>query len=70
VLENNVLRKIFGPMWEEGTQNLRKLYNEELREFCSSPNICMVNESRSKRWAGNVARRGYKRNVYNFVWEV
>ena len=37
-----------------------------LQELCSSPDILIVNKSRRMGWEGNVARRGYKRNVYNF----
>jgi len=39
VLENRVLRRIFGPKWEEVRGEWRKLHNEELNGFYSSPNI-------------------------------
>jgi hypothetical protein len=39
VLENRVLRGIFGPKRDEGAGDWRKLHNEELHNFYSSPNI-------------------------------
>jgi hypothetical protein len=36
LFEYRVLRKIFGPMWEEGTQSCGKLHNDELQDLCSS----------------------------------
>jgi hypothetical protein len=39
---NRVLRRIFGPMTDEITRELRKLYNEKLTEMCSSPDILWV----------------------------
>jgi hypothetical protein len=39
VFENRVLRRIFGPKRDEVTGGWRKLHNEELRDFCSSPRI-------------------------------
>jgi hypothetical protein len=39
VLENRVLRKIFGPKRDEVTGEWRKLHNEELLDLYSSPSI-------------------------------
>jgi hypothetical protein len=39
VFENRVLRRIFGPKRDEVTRGWRKLHNEELHNFYSSPNI-------------------------------
>jgi hypothetical protein len=39
VLENRVLRIIFGPKREEMAGGWRRLHNEELHNFCPSPNI-------------------------------
>jgi hypothetical protein len=39
VLENRVLRRIFGSKRDEVTGGCRKLYNEELHNLYSSPNI-------------------------------
>ena len=61
VFENMVLRKIFGPRRDEVTGEWRRLYNEELNDFYSSPNIVRVIKSRRMRWAGHVARMGEER---------
>jgi hypothetical protein len=45
----------------------RKLYNEELHNFYSSPSIIRIMKSRKMRWAGHVARMGEKRNVYRLL---
>jgi hypothetical protein len=39
VFENRMLRKIFGPKRDEVTVGWRKLHNEELHSFYSSPSI-------------------------------
>jgi hypothetical protein len=43
VIENGVLRRIFGPKW-------RKLHYDELHSSYSSPNIVRVIKSRRMRW--------------------
>jgi hypothetical protein len=60
LLENRLLRKIFGPKWDEVTGQWRKLHNQELTDLYSSSNIIRVIKSRRMRWAGHVAlwRRG------------
>jgi hypothetical protein len=42
VFENRVLRRIFGPKWDEVTGECRKLHNEELNDLYPSPNIVWV----------------------------
>ena len=42
VFENRVLRIIFWPKRDEERVEWRKLYNEELIDQCSSPNIIRV----------------------------
>ena len=58
VFENRVLRRVFGPMRDEGTGEWRKLHNEELSDLYSLPLIVWVAKSRRMRWAGHVARGG------------
>jgi hypothetical protein len=67
VFENRVLRKIFGPKWDEVTGEWRKLHNEELRDLYSSPSIIKIIKSRRMRWEGHVAHMGEKRNAYRLL---
>jgi hypothetical protein len=69
VLENKVLRRIFGPGRDEVTGEWRILHNEELRDLYSSPSIIRIMKSRRMRWAGHVARMGAKRNAYKLLME-
>jgi len=45
VLENRVLRRIFGPKRDEVTGKWRKLHNEEYTDMYFSPNIIRVIKS-------------------------
>jgi hypothetical protein len=58
MFENRVLRRIFGPKWDEVTGEWRKLHNKELHDLYSSPSIIRIINSRRIRWAGHVARMG------------
>jgi hypothetical protein len=62
VFENRVLRRIFGPKRDEETGGWRKLH-----KLYSSPSIIRMIKSRRMRWAGHVARMGYKRNAYRIL---
>jgi hypothetical protein len=42
VLENRVLRRIFGPKRDEVTREWIKLHNEELNDLYCSPNIQVI----------------------------
>jgi hypothetical protein len=67
VFENRVLRRIFGPKRDEVTGGWRKLHNEELHGFYSSPSIIRVMKARRMRWAGHVARMGEVRGACNIL---
>jgi len=67
VVENMVLRRIFGPRRDEVTGEWRRLHNEELSDLYSSPNIVRVINSRRMRRAGHVARMGEERGVYRVL---
>jgi len=63
VVENRVLRRIFGPKRDKVTGEWREVHNEELNDLYCSPNIVRVIKLRRMRWAGHVARMG-RRDVY------
>jgi hypothetical protein len=52
---------------DEMTGDWRKLHNEELHNFYSSPNIIRMINSRRMRWAGHVARWG-RRGMHIGYW--
>jgi hypothetical protein len=52
VVENRVLRRIFGPESYETMGGWRKLSNEGLHDLYSLPSIIRIIKSRSMRWAG------------------
>jgi hypothetical protein len=58
VLENRMLRRIFGPKRDEVTGEWRVLHNEEIRDLYSSPSIIRIIKSRRMRW-GRGRRIGY-----------
>jgi hypothetical protein len=58
VIENRVLRRIFGRKGDEVTGGWRKLHNEELHNLYSSPSIIRMIKSRRMSWAGYIARMG------------
>jgi hypothetical protein len=66
VLENRVLRKIFGPKREEDG-SWRKLHNDQLHNLYSSPNIVRMIKSRRMRWVGHVARMREGRGIYRVL---
>jgi hypothetical protein len=51
VFEKRVLRRIFGPKRDKVTRGWRKLHNEELHDFYSSPSIIRMIKLRKMRWA-------------------
>ena len=64
VLENRILRRIFGPNCE-----WRKLYNEELHILYRSSNTCIVRAIKARRlgWTGHVARMEEGRNSFKIL---
>jgi hypothetical protein len=63
VLENRMLRRIFGPKRDEVTGDWRKLHNEELTELYL-PNMFRVVKSRRMSWIGHVECLGERKGVY------
>ena len=59
-----MLRRVFRSKRDEVTGKWRKLYNEELRDLYSLPNIVRVVKSRRMSRAGHVARMGEGRGVH------
>jgi len=69
VLENRVLRRIFGPKRDEVTGECKQLHNEGLNNLYSSPIMVWAIKSRRTRWAGHLTRMGERRGVYRvLVW--
>jgi hypothetical protein len=69
VFENRVLRRIFGPKWDEVTGEWRKLHSEKNEKKHSSPNISRQIKTRRRKLAGHVARLGEERKVYRVWWK-
>ena len=67
ILENKVLRKIFGAERDEITGELRTLHNAELHALYSSPNIIRYHKSRRLRWAGHIAHMEQYINAYRVL---
>jgi hypothetical protein len=68
VFENRVLR-LFLPQRDEVTGGWRKLHDEELHKFYSSPSIIRMIKSRRVKLAGHVAGMGRTGMGTNFWWE-
>jgi hypothetical protein len=66
VVENSVLRRIFGPKRDEVTGEWRKLHNEGLNDLYTLPNIVRVIKLRI-RWVGHVAHVGERRGIYRVL---
>jgi hypothetical protein len=67
MFENKVLRRIFRLKSEDFGRGWRKLYNEELHNLCSPPNIIRMIRITRMRWAGHVAPMREKRNAYRIL---
>jgi hypothetical protein len=64
VLENRVLRRVFGPKRDEVTGEWRKLHNDELNY------TVRVIKSRRMSWVGHVARMREERGVYRVEYQL
>ena len=68
ILENRILRRIFGPKrYDNGECTM--LHNEELLSLYCSPNIVRVIKSRRSRWASHVTRMEKGRSAYKILLE-
>jgi len=67
VFEHMVLRRVNGPKRDEVTEEWKKLYNEELSDLYSLPNIVWVVKSTRMIWAGHVARMGEGRSLHRVL---
>ena len=63
VIQNRIMRRIFGPKGDDVTGDWRKLHNEELNGMCATSNIIRVIKSRRMSWAGHLERMGHKRSA-------
>jgi hypothetical protein len=68
VVENRVLRRIFGPKRDEEIGGWRKLHNE-LHKLYSSPSIIRIIKSRRMGWTGHVALMGRRVMHIGYWWE-
>jgi len=66
VLENRVLRRIFGPKGDEVTGEWRKLHSEDLNDLHSSHSVRVI-KLRRMRWVGHVAHMGEMRGIYRVL---
>ena len=63
MLENRIMRRIFGPK-RDANGELRSLHNVELHSLYRLPDIVRVIKSRRLRLAGYVARMKEDRNAF------
>ena len=67
MLQNEMLRTLFGPKRDEVTEEWRKLHNEELNDLYCSPKLVGVMNSRRMQWAGHVTRVENGRGKYSVL---
>jgi hypothetical protein len=66
VIENMILKRIFGPK-RDNNGEWRRLHSEELHSLYRSHNIIRVNKSIRLRWVGHVARMEEGRSVFKML---
>jgi hypothetical protein len=69
MLENRMLRRIFGPKRDEVTGGWRKLHNEELHNLYCSQSKIRIFKLRRMRWEGFVTRTREKGMHIGYWWE-
>jgi hypothetical protein len=62
-----VLGKIFAATRDEVTGDWRRLHNEKILDFYSSPNIFRGIKPKEIRWAGHIACNVVKRGAYRVL---
>jgi hypothetical protein len=67
MFENGVLRRIFGPKWDEVTGEWRRLHSGELHNLFSPPDIVRQIKCRRMRRAGHVKRMVEGRKLYRVL---
>ena len=67
MFENRVVRRIFGPKWDEVTRKWRKLHKEELNDLYCSPNIVRVIKFEKNEMGGACSAYGDKRGIYRVL---
>jgi hypothetical protein len=55
VLDNRMLRRMYGPKKDEVAERLRKIRDGKLHNLYSSPYMVRTTRSRGMKWARNVA---------------
>jgi hypothetical protein len=70
VSENRMLRRIFGPKWDEVTGSGGNFIMSSLMICIPHPNTVLLIKLRRMRWVGHVAHMGERRGVYRvLVWK-
>jgi hypothetical protein len=67
VLENRVLRRIFGPKRDEATGEWRRLHNEGLIDLYSSPKYYSGYQIEKNEMGGHIACMGKNRGAYRIL---
>jgi hypothetical protein len=67
VIENRVMRRIFGGTKDGVTRKWRRLRNEELYDLYPSLNIIQIIKLKIIRWEGLVACMGYRRGAHRVL---
>jgi hypothetical protein len=64
---NRLSKTVFGPKWDEVTEEWIELHNEKLNDLYCSPNIVRTITSIRMRWARHVVCTGEKMGVYRVL---